>query len=114
MSESTTTDVAEHVACEAAHAWLVDLIDRLEALERSTGVEGYCVESGLRGAFNALPMDQQGAFLDAVGAYLMTCFAFGTPTRKAYMTPELLTVYASTPAQQNAFAFLQPEGDSDE
>lgn len=96
-------------ACKAARAWHVDLINRLDEIDKATGIQGYCIASGLREAFNALPVDQRDVFLDAVGAYLMTCHAIGRPTRKAYMTPELLAVYASTPAEQKAWADTQPE-----
>lgn len=96
-------------ACKAAYAWHVGLMDRLEGVDKATGIQGYCVASGLREAFNALPIDQRNVFLDAVGAYLMTCHAIGRPTRNAYITPELLAVYASTPAKQKAWADTKPE-----
>ena len=114
MSKPTIHLGAVAAGCTAAHAWHTDLIDRLESVSRTTGTKGYCVASGLREAFNVLPIDQQGAFLDAVGAYLMTCHAIGRPTRKAHITPELLAVYASTPAEQRAWGDAQNDEDDDE
>lgn len=97
-------------ACEAAHVWHVNLIDRVEAAEKSVSLAGYCVDSGLREAFNALPLAQRGVFLDAVGAYLTGCHAFGTPTREFMVTPELLIVYAASPAEQDAYwQVMSPE-----
>ncbi|WP_417276127.1 hypothetical protein [Castellaniella sp.] len=109
MTEPTIIDAAVLAGYEAAHAWHVSLIDRLEALDKATGINGYSIASGLRDAFSALPADQQGAFLDAVGAYLMLCHSEGTPTREAGITPELLAVHASTPAEQDAWALMQQE-----
>src|SRR3546814_20911960 len=56
-------------------------------------------------AFVATPIAQRGAFLDAVGAYLMTFLAYGKPTREFRVTTDRLAMYASTPAEQDAWDY---------
>lgn len=89
---------------EAARVWWADMVDRIEALEKSTGVSGCCVNPGLKEAFNALPAGQRGAFLDAVGAYLMVFRAQGEPSTTWRITSDILAMHASTPAEQDAWA----------
>lgn len=89
---------------EAARVWWADMVDRIEALEKSTGVGGCCVNPGLKEAFNALPAGQHGAFLDAVGAYLMVFRAQGEPSTTWRITSDILAMHASTPAEQDAWA----------
>lgn len=94
----------------AAQKWYADLVERMEALCRQESrrqgreiIAGYCVNSWLKEAFNDLPDGQHGAFLDAVGAYFVTHLAYGEPTKEFRVTSDLLAMYASTPAEQDAW-----------
>ncbi|MBV2181714.1 MAG: hypothetical protein KUL86_10845 [Castellaniella sp.] len=96
---------------EAAQKWYADMVERMEALCRQESrrqgreiIAGYCVNSWLKEAFNDLPAGQHGAFLDAVGAYLVTHLAYGEPTKEFRATSDLLAMYASTPAEQDAWS----------
>lgn len=96
---------------EAAQKWYADLVERMEALCRQEPrrqgreiIAGYCVNSWLKEAFNDLPAGQHGAFLDAVGAIIVTHLAYGEPTKEFRVTSDLLAMYASTPAEQDAWS----------
>ena len=88
---------------EAARAWYADLLDRIEAHENETGLSGYCVDPRLKAAFKALPAGQGDSFLDAVGAYLMTFRVIGQPTKTYLLDSDRLAMFASTPAEQDAW-----------
>ncbi len=89
---------------EAARTWYADMCDRIEATKAVKGAT-YFVDSKLRNAFEALREDQRGAFLDAVGAYLMTAATVGgAPAKSNLMTMERLQMHASTPEEQDASA----------
>src|SRR3546814_7390575 len=82
---------------EAANTWYADMLDRIDDVVQSESarkgreiISGYCVDHGLHKAFVATPIAQRGAFLDAVGAYLMTFLAYGKPTREFRVTTDRL------------------------
>src|SRR3546814_6057051 len=86
------------------------MLDRIDDVVQSESarqgreiISGYCVNHGLHKAFVATPIAQRGAFLDAVGAYLMTFLAYGKPTREFRVTTDRLAMYASTPAEPDAW-----------
>lgn len=89
---------------KAALAWYADLDSRITVIEEAKRLKGYCVESKLREAFELTAPDQQGAFLDAVGAYLMTFKVIGEPSNTFLLDDERLRFYALTPEEQDAQA----------
>ncbi len=101
--DNLTHDRNSRAGYEAARTWYADMCDRIEATKAVKGAR-YFVDSKLRNAFESLHEDQRGAFLDAVGAYLMTAAAVGgAPAKSKLMTMERLQAYASTPDEQDAF-----------
>src|SRR3546814_14083430 len=80
---------------EAANTWYADMLDRIDDVVQSESarqgreiISGYCVDHGLHKAFVATPIAQRGAFLDAVGASLMTFLAYGKPTSEFRVTTD--------------------------
>ncbi|TAL89585.1 MAG: hypothetical protein EPN46_02410 [Candidimonas sp.] len=95
---------AQQSGYQAARSWYADMLGRIEALDSAYGLSGYCVDSKLRGAFEALSVDQRGAFLDAVGDYLVTFIAIGQPSESFLVDADRLRMHASTPEEQDAWA----------
>lgn len=94
----------------AAQAWYADILDRIDAVVQSEAIRqgreinsGYCVDSCLNKTFGAIPIAQRAAFLDAVGAYVVAFLAYGEPTREWRITADDLAMFASTPAEQDAW-----------
>lgn len=85
----------------AAELWHVAFCAAADA------AEGYLFPSGLRQAFEALPMSARTDFLDAVGALLVSFQVIGTPAPGRQNLLEDVRLHSMTPEEQDKWAQAQ-------
>lgn len=85
----------------AAEQWHVAFCGTADA------AEGYLFQSGLRRAFEALPLTAQGDFLDAIGALFVNFQVIGEPTPGRQNLREDVRLHAMPPQMQDEWAHEQ-------
>lgn len=88
---------------QAAANWYADFEERVE------GAGGYFVPSNLRDAFDHLPTEQRGDFLDAVGTLLVTWKVCGEPVAEHFDFIESIKFDAMPPNEQDALSGVNYE-----
>lgn len=87
----------------AAEQWHIGLCAAAEA------AEGYLFPSGLRQAFEALPLGARSDFLDAIGALLVNFQVIGQPVPGHQKLRQDLRLHSMTPEEQDDWAREQDD-----